>query len=217
MREKRTEEYLKEDYVIERPYSNRPRGSASRAGVATRLAGIAAFSLGAGCGKAPDTAGLSPADVADYIHTVIEVDRATYTEEVVNRLQNIEHRISASEHYRDDKALPLPSQMLRMGAQQTAKKGKFRYSLVSTWAINKANSPQTPFEKAALSAVEANPESPYRSVETVGQKKYFMAAYADKAVSQACVNCHNGHEQSPRHDFKLGDVIGGIVISLPVD
>jgi hypothetical protein len=160
--------------------------------------------------------GIPPEQVVDLIHTVIEADRTIYTRQVVNRLQNDEKVIKASEHFKADKALPLPAQMLRMAAQLGSEKGKLRYALISLWAINKANSPKTAFEKKGLEAVAKDPGKPYTSYETVGNKKYFMALYPDKAVSPACVVCHNAHKESPRKDFKLGDVMGGIVIALPL-
>jgi hypothetical protein len=50
-----------------------------------------------------------------------------------------------------------------------------------------------------------------------GQKQYFQAIYPDLAVSQACVDCHNGHLLSPKRDFKLNDVMGGIAITIPLE
>lgn len=181
---------------------------------------VAAAALaGAGCARTTGSAGtgLPPEKVADYVHAVIAADRATYAEEVVHRLQDVEKVVRSSEQFREEKALPLPSQMLRMGAQRAAKTSGFRYALISTWAINKANLPKTDFEKRGLDAVVAAPDTPFRSYEEVGGKRYFMALYADQAVSAACVNCHNGHTESPRHDFKQGDVMGGVVVTLPME
>jgi hypothetical protein len=179
-------------------------------GIAT---GMIALATGPSMSEAQ---GIPPEQVVDLIHTVIEADRTVYTRQVVNRLQNDEKVIKASEHFKQDKALPLPAQMLRMGSQLASEKGKFRYALISLWSINKANSPKTAFEKKGLEAVAKDPSKPFTSYETVGNKKYFMALYPDKAVSPACVLCHNGHKESPRKDFKLGDVMGGIVIALPL-
>jgi hypothetical protein len=175
-----------------------------------------------GCARQEDTAAprrgeLSPARVAGYIHTVIQADRTTYAKQVVERLQDQEKVIKASEHFKEEKSLPLPAQMLRMGAQLAAEQGGFRYSLISAWAINKANLPKTDFERQGLAAVAAHSERPFSGYQSVAGKRYFMALYADVAVSPACVRCHNGHPESPRHDFKEGDVIGGIVIALPVE
>jgi hypothetical protein len=166
---------------------------------------------------APGSDELSPARVADYIHTVIQADRTTYAKQVVERLQDQEKVIKASEHFKEDKGLPLPAQMLRMGAQLAAQQGGFRYSLISAWAINKANLPKTDFERQGLTTVAAHPERPVTGYQAAAGKRYFMALYADTAVSPACVRCHNSHPDSPRHDFKDGDVIGGIVIALPVE
>ncbi len=162
---------------------------------------------------------VAPESVADYVHMVIEADRATYSDKVVHRLQNVEKAIKATESFEEDKALPLPSQMLRMGAARSAESsaGRVRYALISEWAINKANMPKTDFEKQGLRSLAANADQPYRGYQTVGDHRYFTALYADKAVSQACVDCHNQHSESPRDDFKLGEVMGGIVVTMKVD
>jgi hypothetical protein len=170
-----------------------------------------------GCGSKPESQGIPPEKVAELIHQVIEADRTVYTKEVVNRLQIDEEVIKASEHFKEDKALPLPAQMLRMGAQLVADKGVFRYALISKWAINKANLPKTDFETKGLDAVVTDPSKPYRENITVGGRKYFVALYADKAVAPACVTCHNGHKESPKTDFKIGDVMGGVVITVPLE
>jgi hypothetical protein len=178
---------------------------------------LAAFGLSSCGSKVPEAKGLPPENVADLIHEVIEADRTTYTRQVVNRLQNEENVIKASEHFKEDKALPLPAQMFRMAAQLVAEKGTFRYALISNWAINKANLPKTEFEKKGLEAIVADPTKPYREYVTVGGKRYFMTLYPDKAVAPACVICHNGHKESPKHDFELGDVMGGVVIAIPLE
>lgn len=178
---------------------------------------LTASLLGLSCGSKPEAQGVAPAKVAELIHQVIEADRTVYTKEVVNRLQLDEQVIKASEHFKEDKALPLPAQMLRMGAQLVADKGVFRYALISNWAINKANLPKNDFEKTGLEKVVADPTKPYEDTISVGGKKYFAALYADKGVAPACINCHNGHKESPKTDFKLNDVMGGVVITIPLE
>jgi hypothetical protein len=154
--------------------------------------------------------------VTDMLHAVMEADRTVYTQKVVNRLQNEEKVISANEHFTDKKALPLPAQMFRFGAERVAEKTKtFSYSLLSLWPINSQNAPRTPVEKAGLESV-AKDKKPFYQEETLGGKKYFTAVYADVAVSPGCVSCHNEHIDSPRDDFKLNDVMGGVVIRIPL-
>jgi hypothetical protein len=50
----------------------------------------------------------------------------------------------------------------------------------------------------------------------VGRKKYFQAIYPDIAVTRGCVNCHNGHPASPKKNFELDDVMGGILVSFRI-
>ena len=161
--------------------------------------------------------GLEPRFVADALHAVMEADRTVYTKMVVNRLQNEEGVIKASEHFEEDKALPLPAQMFRFGAERVAESGAgFSYSLLSLWPVNKQNEPRTEVEKAGLKAVAKDPTEPYYAEETLGGTSYLTAVYPDVAVAPACVECHNDHKDSPRSDFELGDVMGGVVIRIPL-
>jgi hypothetical protein len=102
--------------------------------------------------------------------------------------------------------------MLRMGATMVGDSGaSFHYSLISPWPINKQNGPHTESEKAGLRTVTETGKNHYTE-EVLGGKKYFAAYYPDKAVTEGCVTCHNAHKDSPRKDFRVGDVLGGIVI-----
>jgi hypothetical protein len=174
---------------------------------------ILALVLLAGCRPPAAPSGGQARELADAVHAVLSADREVYTQEVVQRLQNEEHVIKASEHWKDDKLLPLPAQMLRMGAARAREKSKrFSYALLSLWPINKQNAPHTDVEKAGLQAVVDAPGEPHYAEESLGGAGYFTAVYADRAVSAACAACHNGHRESPRHDFKQGDVMGGVVV-----
>ena len=162
-------------------------------------------------------AGVPHAKVADMIYSVVSADRSVYTRKVVERLTIDEEVITASEHFEDDLALPLPAQMFRFGAEAVADETEdFSYSLLSLHPINKKNGPGTDLEQQGLQHVMDNEESFYDEEELGGQR-YFAAVYPDFAVSEACVDCHNNHKDSPRTDIELGDVIGGVVIRIPME
>jgi hypothetical protein len=171
----------------------------------------------AGCGKAKAEREITPRKMADALHALLEADRSVYAREVVQRLQDQEGVIRASEHYRDDKALPLPAQMFRMGAEAVRRSQPgFTYALLSPWPINKQNAPRTEAEKTGLRRTLETGQPTYVP-ESLGGKEYFTAVYPDKAVTEACVTCHNEHRDSPRKDFKVGDTMGGVVIRIPLD
>lgn len=191
----------------------------SKLKLATMLSAVGVgVSLLSGCGGEAESTGISPQLMADSLHSVMEADRTVYTRLIVNRLQNEEEVIKASEHWKDDKALVLPAQMFRYGAEMVAEKGAgFSYSLLSLWPVNKQNLPRTEVEKTGLKFIADNPGKNYYGEEQLGEQKYFTAVYADTAVAKACIICHNGHKDSPRDDFKMGEVMGGVVIRIPVE
>jgi hypothetical protein len=163
-------------------------------------------------------AGIQPKQMADAVHLVLETDRTVYTRLIVNRLQNEEKVIKASEHWKEDKALVLPAQMFRAGAEMAReKKAGFDYALLSLWPVNKQNGPKTDAEKKGLQHVVDNKGQNFYTEETLGDKKYFTAIYPDNAVAPACVSCHNDHKDSPKNDFKIGDVMGAVVIRIPLE
>lgn len=193
----------------------------------TTLGVIAAISITA-TGVAIASAGGSDATVsvkamADALHLVMDSDRSVYTKKIVNRLVKKEKVIKASEHFEDDKALVLPAQMFRFGSELAMKRAEklddvnFSYTLQSLWPINKQNAPKTDAEKVGLKYVAENKGKNYYTTEKLGGKTYFTAIYADTGVAPVCVSCHNKHPDTPKKDFKLGDVMGGVVIRIPVD
>ena len=160
--------------------------------------------------------------MADALHLVLDSDRTVYTQKIVNRLVKKEKVIKATEHFEDDKSLALPAQMFRFGSELAMKRAeklpdvKFSYSLQSLWPVNKQNAPKTQAEKDGLKYVAENKGKNYYTTETLGGQKYFTAVYADTGVAPVCVSCHNKHPDTPKTDFKIGDVMGGVVIRIPV-
>ena len=182
-----------------------------------KLAGLA---LGVAMAMAAGAAaeGISYRQVADMLYLVMSSDRAVYTRMVVQRLTRDKKLITASEHFEDDSALPLPAQMFRFGAEMVADKTEdFSYSLLSLQPINKKNGPGTDVERKGLKYVADHPGENFYGEEKLGGQRYFTAVYPDYAVAEACINCHNNHKDSPRTDAKVGDVMGGVVIRIPID
>jgi hypothetical protein len=191
---------------------------------AAAAAAVSATALGVAVASTPGADEMvSVKTMADALHLVMESDRTIYTRKVVNRLVKKEKVIKATEHFEDDQALPLPAQMFRFGAEHAMAKAEdepelnFSYSLQSLWPVNKQNAPKTAAEKEGLKYVAENKGENYYTTEELGGTRYFTAVYADTAVAPVCVACHNAHPDTPKDDFKLGDVMGGVVIRIPLE
>lgn len=156
--------------------------------------------------------------VADMLYQVMSADREVYARMVVQRLTVDKKILAASEHFEDADALPLPAQIFRFGSETIMNKTEgFSYALLSLDPINRKNGPVTEVEREGLEFVTKNPNQNYYADEELGGERYFTAVYPDRAVVNACINCHNNHKDSPRSDLKLGDVMGGIVIRISKD
>ena len=162
--------------------------------------------------------GIPPETVADFLHSVIEADRTFYTIHVVERLEK-GGGTKAAENWRAKKhVLPLPAQFLNESSELAATTGtKVRYRLISLWPINPTNAPDSPAEKRGLEILQEHPERAVTGTVKRGERSYFQAIYADRAVGQSCVGCHNGHPRSTKRDFAMHDVMGGLVIEIPLE
>lgn len=171
---------------------------------------------------------IAPELVADYIHNVLAADRTAYTKHVVDRVKTLEGKpkeagvlaIESTEGWLQTDGIPLPAQMFRLGSEIANESGDFTYSLISPWNLNDNHAPKGDFEKTAVEEMIATGE-PVKGYQEVGGQAYFSAMYPDKAVAEACVTCHNTHpihlERYPDKIFEMDEVMGGVIINLPVD
>ena len=167
--------------------------------------------------ESPGAQGIPPEKVAEYVHAIVQADRTIYTTQVVTRMQE-KGIVTATEHWEHDNALPLPAQFLQHSGRIVAESGHgIRYRLIGLSPIYQRNAPATDFERKALETLTQQPDRPVTGIVASGKKQFFQAIYADRAVSQACITCHNSHPLSPKRNFKENDVMGGIAITIPLE
>jgi hypothetical protein len=186
--------------------------------VATLIAVLGYWGISSGARDDCGTRDGIPAEkVADYVHAVLQADRTFYTTHVVERMQ-AKGVVAASENWQSTNLLPLPAQFLQESNRLVGSlKTGIGYRLISLWPINKRNGPKTPFEHTGLQETLQQPNRPYTEVVMNGPDAYLQAVYADRAVSQACIGCHNAHPDSPKRNFKQNDVMGGMIVTIPLN
>jgi hypothetical protein len=144
---------------------------------------------------------VSTRKLADSVHAVLAAEQQVYAERIAPQ-----------------SGTPAHAEMLRTVAQKIQTGGaEFSFTLRSLTPINPNNGPQTEAEQAGLERVAAHPEENFYTEEQLGGRSYFTAVYAERAALNSCVACHNQHPHSPRHDFKPGDVMGAIVVRVPLE
>ena len=149
------------------------------------LALLSAFCI-APAAAGPDSGGGAGTDgaldlekVADLVSVIVASNREAYAQVVVNRLMIQENVVKADEQYLKKKALMLPAQFFRAGAELSGRKNnRTVYSLQSFWSIHPQNFPKTELEKIGLARVLGGTGHFY-GTENSGGANYFIAAYPD--------------------------------------
>jgi hypothetical protein len=171
-----------------------------------------------GAKGSPPEVTFKPQEMADALHAVIAADREIYSRHIVQRLAGDEKLVKVSENWEQDKGLPVPGQFMRLASESVQQKGaEFHYVLRSLWPLNPKNGPETPTERKGLQTVLEHPDTNYYGEESLGGRRYFTAVYADRATVPQCVECHNSHSGAAKREFKVGDVMGGIVVRVPLE
>lgn len=155
--------------------------------------------------------------MAEAVLTQIQTDRTYYASVVVPRLLKMHAKVQADYHQIPE-AFPLPATFLREVTEMVARnRAAYQARLLSPWPINKDNGLTDEFQKEAFDALAQTSKRIYSRRDRVGEANVMRFMAADRAVSQSCVDCHNSHPGSPKHDFRLNDLMGGVEVSIPFD
>jgi signal transduction histidine kinase len=154
---------------------------------------------------------------AESIQAQIMADREYYASVVVPRILELGGTLAAQ--YHDVRGvLPLPATFVREASEIVATQhGGYTAQLISPWAINKNQGLKDEFHRDAFAALAMNPDKHFSRINTMEGQAVMRVLMADRASAQSCVGCHNAHPESPRHDFKLHDLMGGLEVIIPVD
>lgn len=141
--------------------------------------------------------------------------RSRYTSEVVNRLQGANVEIT-HDYLAHDHAVPLPATLTMDLGEQIGKSGSgAEVTLYSDEPFPwRADRTLNEFQRDALSRLRKNPREP---VEDFDWKNGTLRYATADLMRSECVHCHNTHPDSPKTDWKTGDVRGVLEVVLPMD
>lgn len=72
---------------------------------------------------------------------------------------------------------------------------------------NRKDRPANDFERKAWTDLTQNPDAVITNYTERDGRKFIRVAVADR-MEQSCVACHNSHPDSPKKDWKVGDLRG---------
>ncbi len=144
--------------------------------------------------------------------------REYYTNKVVPPARARQLEVTPDYAGRAD-AIPLPATMVHELNGAVSTKEGFTVRLYSKYPFPKRRGGATrdTFEEEALDFLARNPTAEFWRQEDYNGQAAVRYVRADVMVSQTCVSCHNSHPESPKTDWRLGDVRGGLELVIPVE
>ncbi len=139
--------------------------------------------------------------------------RAFYSREVVPKAKAKGVEITHDFEGKEDR-IPVPATL--MHALSTPENGLRLYSRLPFRFRNGGTAQLDHFEDEALAWLEKNPQGEFYRIEQRGGVPVMRLARADIMSNESCVTCHNAHPDSPRRDWKVGDVRGALEVAIPI-
>lgn len=159
-------------------------------------------------------------DQAAGLGSAITNIRNFYSQNVVDRVLSSKDETRVVHNYLEiPGAIPIPATLsIELGRLISSPDGKIQYRFFSDYPFtNRATHSFDRFERDALASLRRDPKTPiYESSGSIFDREVRIATPV--IMSKACVSCHNAHPQSPKRDWKVGDVRGlqEIIVRQPI-
>ena len=147
---------------------------------------------------------------ASDLNSVITSVRSYYATNVVGRVLAAHEATQVTDNYASiPGAIPIPATLsLELGKVISAQQQSIAYRFVSDYPFkNRASHDLDAFEQGALATLRADPKASVLDAQSspLGVRVRLVAPIL---MGPACVACHNTHPDSPKRDWKVGDVRG---------
>lgn len=143
--------------------------------------------------------------------------RSFYSDVVLAPLHHHPDLIISDDYRQHDFALPIPATLTLDLVDYINQQDQQVYlSQVSHYPFpQRAERLLNAFEQEALAHLSQPHQSAYHRVDRIDDQPFLSYALPIR-LDASCVDCHNNHPASPRHDWQVGDLRGIQVVSLPI-
>ena len=172
---------------------------------------VGSYTPAAVIGSAIDDAVLRSLKTADQL----KILRVFYSQNVVSKaVQSGAHASAAYKASATD--IPVPTTFI-LDVAEAFSSGEEKVALVSPYPWpTRAGRVLDAFQRDAWQQLVHNPDAQVVRRETIKGRDVLRVAVGDR-MDASCVACHNSSPQSPKKDWKVGDVRGLIEVDQPID
>ena len=140
--------------------------------------------------------------------------RSYYTESVINVIKSNTNININYDHKDKNDTIPLPATLVHDLSAIIPEKG-MKIKMFSNYPFpNRKDRVLDSLELESLTYLINNPSSIYKKEVINAGKKSFRITTADIFFDSSCVYCHNTRADTPKNDWKLGDVRGVIQVTI---
>ncbi|MGD1919814.1 MAG: DUF3365 domain-containing protein [Pleurocapsa sp.] len=157
---------------------------------------------------------------AEVLAQSLRESRSLYSSEIVNRIKNIPGVEVTHNYSGKSTAIPIPATYLielnhRISENNlgTSVRLYSRYPFSwrkAGWGI------RDEFEEEAITFLEKNPQEVFYRIEEMDGNPTLRYAQPD-IMKPSCVACHNSHPDSPKRDWKVGQLRGVLEVKQPLN
>lgn len=142
--------------------------------------------------------------------------RSFYSREVVDKLLSTGSVDVSHDYLGKDETIPAPVSLSIAMEKELEKNGaessiRVLSSFPWPWRRDRI---LDQFETQALAALEAAPEAPFQRLEKQDGVLVYRSA-VPVFMEESCVSCHNGHSDSPKTDWEVGELRGIQSVTIP--
>ncbi len=164
-----------------------------------------------------DNSRSSAIENAQRIVRQFKVLRGYYAKNVIKKVLAGSNLKPSFDHANDPNGVPLPATLIH-DMSALLEKEDTQISLYSGYPFpNRKERVLDDFQQEAWDYLVANPNSTFVRHETVDGGEFVRVGIADFMVADSCVNCHNNRADTPKADWKLGDVRGVLEVRSRID
>ena len=144
--------------------------------------------------------------------------RAYYTSKVVVPVKNAGAMKINFDHANKADTIPLPATMVHdLSKIISSGESGMKLKLYSNFPFpNRASRTLDSFGRDALANFDKGNTEPFSRAESLNGQEVVRVAIPDYMVADACVNCHNTRADTPKNDWKMGDVRGVLEVVIPI-
>jgi len=150
--------------------------------------------------------------------TYIRMFRSYYNSDILSKVKAHTDLKVNFDHKKFDTTIPLPATVVHDLGELFTNGSDISVQMYSDFPFpNRQDRVLDKFQQESLKYILKHNDKPYSSEDIKDGRLIYRTAFPDYLSANSCVNCHNTRPDTPKTDWKLGDIRGVIEVSVPID